>query len=92
MKYRVDPALRRNPKKVARIIAMSDEPRRDDADRYALYCYRPGQPEAKRVCETSLTGIGSALLRMLEEDEIERGCRVGILDRRTRDWLINPYL
>lgn len=92
MKYRVDPALRRNTRKVARIIAMSDEPRRDDADRYALYCYRPGQDFARRICATSLAGIGGALVQMIEEDEIERGCRVGILDRRTRDWLINPYL
>src|SRR2546428_119442 len=52
----------------------ADAPRRDESDRYAIYFIdRRGpltfHPEQRRLCETSLDGVGRAILTMLDEGE-----------------------
>lgn len=74
-----------------------DPVRDDESDRYAIYISWPivnsgGEVNRKRLCETSLDGIGLALKTMIDEGEInQERDRVGILDRVTRLWLINPF-
>lgn len=70
-----------------------------EESRYAIYSVRlPYVYEAafststrRRVCETSLDGIGGALRLMREEGEIGHDSRIGIFDRRDREWLVNPW-
>lgn len=71
-----------------------DTPHPSGRDKYAVYIvgYRSGKLLRRRLCETSREGIGLALETMIEEDEIERGDSIGIFNRETRTWLINPYL
>lgn len=74
-----------------------DAPRFDESDRYAIYTVPPRQGlrgstgAQKRLCETSSDGVVPAILQMLEEEEIPRGYRVGVFDRLTRRWLVDPY-
>lgn len=69
-----------------------DAPRRDEEDRYAIYAiHRMFHPEQVRVCETSETGVVAAIKQMILEGEIKRGERVGIFDRLTRQFIVNPY-
>lgn len=74
-----------------------DAPHEDGSDRYAIYVIwrqRTGRNGLKRrrLAETSETGLGACLRTLYDEDEItEEGQRVGIFDRETRRWLINPW-
>lgn len=77
---------------------------RDD-ERYGIYAVNPAvgmsHDRLRRLAETSLAGIGLTLLTMLgldpdgqpdgNEPEIARGERFGILDRRSRRWIVNPW-
>lgn len=76
-----------------------DVPHPSGNDRYALYALAGGR--LRRLCETSRDGVGLALLSMLGLDpdgepeglaELERGDKFGLLDRRHRKWLVNPFL
>lgn len=71
-----------------------DAPHPSGRDRYALYTlrYEHGEEVHHRLCETSREGIGLALETMIKEGEIQRGDSVGLFDRESRDWLINPWL
>lgn len=69
-----------------------DEPRHDDLDRYALYTVR--DHGRTRLAETSLDGIGLALVTLLAEGEFgPDGERTpfGLFDRRDRYWVVNPW-
>lgn len=82
--------------KIAEVHIRDDLPHRSEGDRFAIYAVRrPGAgrgPEGRRrICETSLDGIGSTLMKLSEEGEYGEGDRVGIFDRKTRLWLINPW-
>lgn len=75
----------------------ADAPESDD-ERYAIYVVtseriegRAGWREHRRVATTSVAGIGLCLRTLREEDEITNDSRVGILDRETRQWLVNPW-
>jgi hypothetical protein len=73
---------------------MSDDlPRPDDLDRYALYTIRDG--ERVRLAETSQDGIGLTLVTLLSEgeflDPFGKRTPLGILDRRDRAWVVNPW-
>lgn len=85
------------------LVDYDDTPRRDGADRYALYIVSHKNLQRRRLCTTSRDGIGLALLTMLGLSpdgepaadcpaEIERGDSVGLFDREKRSWLVNPYL
>lgn len=75
--------------------------------RYAIYVVQPNHPTAstvgdalrqafegrprKRIAETSLDGIGLCLQTLRDEDEITDDSRIGIFDRLSRKWLVNPW-
>ncbi len=71
-----------------------DAPRLDQEDRFAIYAVHrdPHDHEQRRVCETSETGVVYAIKTMVAEGEIKRGEAVGVFDRLTRSWVINPYV
>lgn len=77
-------ALRREPR------PEDDTPRRDGSDRYRIYAVRDGVQ--RRLCETSLDGIGLAITTMVDDGEADwQHERLGILDREERAWTVNPY-
>lgn len=77
-----------------------DAPHPNGDDRYAIYAVRLGM--RRRIAETSRDGIGLALvsLRSLDpdglpdpggsEDFTDRDA-IGIFDRQTRKWIVNPW-
>lgn len=76
---------------------MSDTPHPSGNDRYAIYavCIEQGDvaisTSTLRLAETSLLGIGLTLVTLDDEGEITDDTRVGILDRETRHWIVNPW-
>lgn len=73
-----------------------DAPHPSGDDRYAIYAVYVDQVgiairEQRRIAETSLEGIGITLRTLVEEKEIDSDTLVGVFDRGTRKWLINPY-
>lgn len=73
---------------------LPDTPHPDGRDRYAVYAlrYEKGQVVRRRVCETSQDGVVYAMETLMEEGEIERGDVIGLFNRQTRTWVINPFL
>lgn len=43
------------------------------------------------LADTSQDGIGLTLVTLRDEEQITNDTRVGILDRETRQWLVNPW-
>lgn len=81
------------PAKERSILApaiVEDPPREDGSDRYAIYVVSASRAQ-KRIAETSLSGIGLALVTLRDEDEITHHSRVGIRDRIEGRWIVNPY-
>lgn len=68
-----------------RALPHEDVPHPNGDDRYAIYGGR------RRIAETSLDGIGSCLVTLLGEDQINGSTAVGIFDRVTREWIVNPW-
>jgi hypothetical protein len=68
-----------------------DEPR-GEGDRWGVYVVagRYGQTP-HRIAATSLEGVGPTIRTLIEEEQIERGDSIGVLDLLDRHWLINPY-
>lgn len=80
-----------------------DAPEYGELDRYAIYVVNPKVPRViagrwrddtgrRRVYCTSRDGIGQGLEMLLDENEIPRGWRVGVLDRVSRRWIVNPFV
>jgi hypothetical protein len=66
-----------------------DEPHRKGGDRYAVYAVREGK--RRRIAETNLSGIGCALDTLRAEGEFDERDRIGLFDRQTREWIVNPW-
>lgn len=66
-----------------------DRPHESGDDRYAIYAVT--RRNSWRIAETSETGIGMTLRVLRSEEQITDDSRVGIFDRETRRWLINPW-
>lgn len=72
-----------------------------EESRYAIYAVGPVETrpdsvhprhvDRRRIAETSLDGIGACLVTLREEDEITNNSRIGVLDRLTRQWVVNPW-
>ena len=70
-----------------------------EESRYAIYVVSPhpiyaasrDEPNRRRIAETSLDGIGLTLFTLRAEKEIGDDSRVGIFDRFSRVWLVNPW-
>lgn len=80
--------------------ALADAPHPSGDDRYAIYTVDPRWTRAKdvdhadgrkRLAETSLDGIGLTLRTLREDGDLTDDTRVGIFDRETRGWLVNPW-
>ena len=70
---------------------MSDRTGSDAPDRYAIYVVAVGANVRLRLAETSLDGIGVCLRTLRDEDQFNDHSRMGIFDRHTREWLVNPW-
>lgn len=68
---------------------MSDEPHPSGDDRYAVYAVT-GRTR-HRLAETSREGVGLTIETLRADGDLTASSRVGVLDRETRDWLINPW-
>lgn len=70
-----------------------DAPRLDGEDRLAVYVIGPSGGRI-RLAETSIEGLGVTLLTLHGEGEFhdqERALRVGVFDRETRLWIVQPW-
>lgn len=72
-----------------REVRAADVPLRDGDDRYAIAVLRGGQH--RRIAETSLEGIGITIVTLRSENEIHEDDSLGIYDRETRTWIVNPW-
>ena len=70
---------------------IEDAPHPSGDDRYAIYSVTVTPRARKRVAETSLEGIGPTIAQLREEGQLTIASRVGIFDRETRVWLVNPW-
>ena len=68
-----------------------DAPHPSGNDRYAIYATAERLRAKHRIAETSRDGIGTCLATLRDEGQITDDTRVGILDRETRIWLVNPW-
>jgi hypothetical protein len=83
-------------------VELDDAPHPSGDDRYAIYSVAPSSvgpsrvltpdhDRRRRIAETSLGGIGLTLQTLRDEGDLTNDSRVGILDRETRSWLVNPW-
>jgi hypothetical protein len=82
-------------------VEVDDEPHESGGDRYAIYSIIPArgfrgggerlERERREIATTSAEGIGVCLVTLRDEGQITNNSRVGILDRETRQWVINPW-
>jgi hypothetical protein len=77
-----------------RALALGDY--EGEESRYAIYSLRRDAPayppeERSRLAETSLDGIGVTIRTLREDGDVSDDTRVGVFDRLTRDWLVNPW-
>lgn len=72
------------------MIQDDDQPHPSGEDRFAIYGVNI-DGKRKRIAETSEDGIGLCLRTLREEGEITNDTRVGVLDRQTRQWIVNPW-
>lgn len=72
-----------------------DAPHPSGNDRYRIYAVslsvQLGTERRRRLAETSLDGIGLTLRTLREDGDLTDDTRIGILDRETREWLVNPW-
>lgn len=77
------------------LIGENDLPHPSGLDRFAIYRVErrslfSQRPRHARLAETSLDGVGLTLTTLHGEGEFD-GWRIGILDRQTRHWIVNPF-
>lgn len=78
------------------MVEVEDAPHPSGDDRYAIYAVGAmrdddgGRPR-HRIAETSRDGIGLALVTLRDEGEYGDDSRIGIFDRETRTWIVNPW-
>lgn len=67
-----------------------DQPHKSGGDRIAVYVVN-ARGGRRRVAKTSEEGIGMTLRVLREEGQITGDDRIGLFDRETREWAINPW-
>lgn len=79
----------------AREAANRHEWARDPDERYGVYVAIPmgdgRRREGRLLATTSKDGIGTALVQLREDGEIDETTRVGILDGIEGRWIVNPF-
>lgn len=71
-------------------VAIHEDVAEDESDRYGIYT-RSRAGERRELSQTSREGIGVAIVCHFEDGDITSDDPVGILDRKFRTWIVNPW-